>query len=451
MAAVHPADRTDALNQWQQAVAERIPVDARFRLKQPGGGWRWTHLRVIPVLKPDGLVKKWLGLGTAISEKKEAKEAVQEARQITERNADRQLLQATIDSSLDMIQVFDAVRNEAGEIIDFTWVLNNKAAEGFNGDVIGKSLLTLNSGVVAAGIFDLFRQVIETGLPDQREYHYVHEQFDGWFCQSTVKMNGGVATTTTDITARKQTEQELTNQTHFIQAITEMMPDVITVVEYPSRTIIYSNRDSMILLGFDAEAIVNMSFADRASLFHPDDLSSITSFYDRFPSLKDNEENRIEYRLKNKKGDWVTLSLRGKVFQRNREGQITQVLLSGQDITERKKTQEEILSLKDEIAQKATDKYLTLFHSIDQAVAWCELITDPNGKAIDYRMLEMNPAFERMTGIPIEAARGKTAKEVIPTIEGWWIDTYAKVALDGKVMRVENKVEALNRWFNVYA
>ncbi|WP_055562906.1 hypothetical protein [Hymenobacter sp. AT01-02] len=35
------------------------------------------------------------------------------------------------------------------------------------------------------------------------------EQFDGWFHQSTVKLHDGVATTTADITGRKEAEQQL--------------------------------------------------------------------------------------------------------------------------------------------------------------------------------------------------------------------------------------------------
>ena len=119
------------------------------------------------------------------------------------------LLRATIDSSMDMIQVFKAVRNKQHEIVDFIWVLNNKAAETVYGDVIGKSLLTLNPGVITEGIFDAFKEVVETGIPQQYEKHYLHEQFDGWFDQSIVKLHDGVTTTTATITERKEAEEEV--------------------------------------------------------------------------------------------------------------------------------------------------------------------------------------------------------------------------------------------------
>ncbi|WP_343624578.1 sensor histidine kinase [Flavobacterium lindanitolerans] len=133
--------------------------------------------------------------------------------ELRQRNAEleknRELLQATLDSSLDMVQVFEAVRDEKGKIIDFIWVLNNYTSETYYGDVIGQSLLKNNPGVVHTGIFNSFVEVTETGIPQQYEKHYVNEQFDGWFYQSVVKLNDGVATSTSDITARKLADDRI--------------------------------------------------------------------------------------------------------------------------------------------------------------------------------------------------------------------------------------------------
>ncbi len=126
-----------------------------------------------------------------------------------ELSASKKLLQATMDASMDMVQVFEAVRNEEEEIVDFKYLLVNHEAEKRMPNAIGKSLLELQPGVVTEGIFDAFKHVVETGISDQSERHYVHEQFDGWFYQSAVKLGDGVATTTTDISARKAAEEKL--------------------------------------------------------------------------------------------------------------------------------------------------------------------------------------------------------------------------------------------------
>ncbi|WP_256003467.1 GAF domain-containing protein [Pedobacter deserti] len=156
-----------------------------------------------------------------ISARKQAEAALQETErqyrlqleaEVQERTqelqASRKLLQATLDSNQEMIQVFEAVRDQNGQIIDFIWILNNNAAAEVYGDVIGKSLLTYNPGVKDEGIFDAFVEVTETGIPKQYEKHYVHEQFNGWFHQSVVKLNDGVATNTVNISSRKEAENE---------------------------------------------------------------------------------------------------------------------------------------------------------------------------------------------------------------------------------------------------
>jgi PAS domain S-box-containing protein len=96
------------------------------------------------------------------------------------------------------------------------------------------------------------------------------------------------------------------------------------------------------------------------------------------------------------------------------------------------------------------ERFRALFNSIDEAFALCEILLDDNGKAIDYRLLEVNPAFEKMTGITPEAAQGSTARELVPGIEDWWIETYADAALNGKSFRFENSVAELERWFDAY-
>ncbi|MFD1874758.1 GAF domain-containing protein [Hymenobacter bucti] len=133
--------------------------------------------------------------------------------QVQERTAElkqsRDFLQATMDSTVDMIQVFEAVRDDAGQIVDFRWLLNNHSSESRYGEVRGQSLLERNPGVVKEGIFAAFKQVVETGEPQQAERRYAHEQFDGWFFQSIVKLGDGVATSTKDITAWKKDQAEI--------------------------------------------------------------------------------------------------------------------------------------------------------------------------------------------------------------------------------------------------
>ncbi|MGI4832318.1 MAG: PAS domain-containing protein [Janthinobacterium lividum] len=181
----------------QRVFATNQPQEHFYDLPTPQRP-RHYHARLVPELR-DGQLDTVLGIARDITAQHQAAQELQTA---------KELLQATLDSSLDLVQVFAAVRDEAGDIIDFTWRLNNRVAEESYGNVIGQRLLARNPGVVEIGIFDAFKQVVETGQPNQSERHYTNEQFDGWFYQSTVRLHDGVVTTT-NISERKQHEQEV--------------------------------------------------------------------------------------------------------------------------------------------------------------------------------------------------------------------------------------------------
>ncbi|MEO7599348.1 MAG: ATP-binding protein [Opitutus sp.] len=95
------------------------------------------------------------------------------------------------------------------------------------------------------------------------------------------------------------------------------------------------------------------------------------------------------------------------------------------------------------------DRFRSLIDSIDEAFCVIQMVFDPSGTAVDYLFLETNAVFEEQTGLI--NAQGRRIREMLPTIEQHWIDTYGKVALTGKPTRFENSSAVLNRWFSVYA
>jgi len=123
--------------------------------------------------------------------------------------------------------------------------------------------------------------------------------------------------------------------------------------------------------------------------------------------------------------------------------------LTAIDVTERKKAQEELLRLKDEIAQRATDKYYSLFNSIDDGFHIIELIYDDNGIFIDYRFLEGNAAFERHTGL--KKVAGRLGSEVAPQTEPTWIDAYDSILRTGQPVRMESYNKDTKRWYAINA
>lgn len=96
------------------------------------------------------------------------------------------------------------------------------------------------------------------------------------------------------------------------------------------------------------------------------------------------------------------------------------------------------------------DRYRTLFTSIDEGFCIIEMIFNKSQKPVDYRFLEVNPTFEKQTGL--KDAAGKRICKLVPDIENHWIDIYGQVALTGESIRFMNEAKAMGgRWFDAYA
>jgi PAS domain S-box-containing protein len=60
-AALHPDDREHVLEAWAQSLGQNIKFDLEYRVRSTDGSYRDLAVRGVPVLKPDGQIREWIG------------------------------------------------------------------------------------------------------------------------------------------------------------------------------------------------------------------------------------------------------------------------------------------------------------------------------------------------------------------------------------------------------
>ena len=136
------------------------------------------------------------------------------------------------------------------------------------------------------------------------------------------------------------------------------------------------------------------------------------------------------------------------------------------DITQRKRAEQELrlarASLEVRVKERTAEleqamnalrqsevRYSTLFEKMDEGFCVVEMIYDSQGKPVDYRFVEVNPAFEKHTGL--HDGLGKTIRELVPGHEEHWFEIYGRVARTGESTRFENPAKAMGRFYDVFA
>lgn len=125
------------------------------------------------------------------------------------------------------------------------------------------------------------------------------------------------------------------------------------------------------------------------------------------------------------------------------DGHITGVGVATVDLTGIKLAEQALL--------ESEERYHSLFERMTEGFAIQEMIYDENGKPCDYRFVDVNPAFERLTGIQKENVIGKTYLEVFPEEGDNRVSIFGKVMLTGESVQFEDYSPTLNKYYEVFA
>jgi signal transduction histidine kinase len=192
---------------------------------------------------------------------------------------------------------------------------------------------------------------------------------------------------------------------------------------------------------FEVALNTPVTYETFLSKVHPEDREYVDK---KWHAALDGSPYEIEHRIKVYNYEkWVKEKAE---LEYNTEGTLIGGFGTVQDITELKNAEEAL--------RRSEEKYRHLFTNTLNGTALQEIITDDNNHVIDYRFLEVNPAFEKIVGLPLDAIVGRTARQLFPGIEhdpSDWIGTFGNVVFKDEKVRFEQFIQLWNKWVRVVA
>ena len=146
-----------------------------------------------------------------------------------------------------------------------------------------------------------------------------------------------------------------------------------------------------------------------------------------------------EYRFRRVDGSYAETLDRGHVI-RDEHGRAVRMIGAMLDLT-RVRAAEAAL-------RQSEERFSAILQTIEAAFAIVQVKFDADDRPVDYQFVEVNPAFERQTGVDLH---GKWVTEFAPELERFWFDAYGHVAKTGEPASFESYAQAFGRWFDVRA
>jgi PAS domain S-box-containing protein len=148
--------------------------------------------------------------------------------------------------------------------------------------------------------------------------------------------------TASDITDRKNAEQELKEEHYFLEKITDNTPHLIYVFDGDQERFIYVNKRIEELTGITQEYVYGMGPHLFQKVIHPEDLSTRIDYFNRLSTLKQGETRENEFRLKVGADYWWFRS-KDRIFKME-DGRAKQFIGLAEDVTYEKRLQETLIN-----------------------------------------------------------------------------------------------------------
>ena len=242
-----------------------------------------------------------------------------------------------------------------------------------------------------------------------------------------------------EIAERKRAEEKLRASEERFRQMADNIEEVFWMTDARTGEELYMSPASQQVWGRTPEYLTQNSAAFMESIL-PEDRPVVQRGLER---ERAGEKVEMEYRILRPDGSigWIW-DRAFPVF--DEEGQVKTLAGIAADVTERKLAEEKL--------RASEERYHSLFENLVDGFALHEIVTDEHGQPVDYIWLEVNPAFEKLTGLRAADILGKRVRDVLSETESErFIPLYGQVALTGDPIHFEEFFVSLGRYFDINA
>jgi len=245
--------------------------------------------------------------------------------------------------------------------------------------------------------------------------------------------------TVLDITDRKKAEQKLKESEEKFRTITEHATIGIVIIQ--DNNIKYVNKAMLAINEYTMDEMMKWSPNELINNIFPEDQKQAIEYLMGRQTGDSALPAYSSYRIITKSGKikWIDTYSRTITYL----GRLANLALIT-DVTDQNLAKLEL--------KESEEKYRLLFENMNTGFAYHEVLVDDNGKPIDYRFIETNSQYEKLTGLKVSNLIGRTVTEILPGIENDpadWIGKFGNVGLTGEPLTVEDYSEPLDRWYKV--
>ena len=381
---LHPDDRDRTEHRRGQAYAGASAIDPGadallVRVRTAAGGYRWVRGSGHAVFDDSGAVVGGVGAWHDVDDLVRTRQALE---------SDRQRMQETLDGLMDPVIYFQAVRDDAGTIVDYVFADVNAAACAYNNatreELQGSLLSERYPDMWPMGLFDEYVRVTEGGEGfsfDDWPYGTAEDGTPVLLDLRGVRAPEGVVVTFRDVTDRFRKARDLQASEQRFRQLAENISDVVYFAG-PDAAIEWISPSVSRVLGLPAEHLVGMRARD---LIHPDDVLRLRTVIAKAYDPDDPRAPDHPITLRGRTADGGYRWLNGTISPvRGVDGRLVGVVGSWNDVTD-------LILARDAAEEERRRVEATVDTFIDPFVVLAA-VRGEDGRIVDFTFTEANRA-----------------------------------------------------------